>query len=249
MGSYIMMLVAVVVAVVLAYLIVKYLPLKLRPVASVVLLVLAIFLIYKIYDGIMKPINFDKEKVVKYSEVIKNLKIIRDAEIAYKEVNGKYTKDKAALIKFIDTAQFAITESRDTVIRVNEGTRWQPLWIDKEKRVIDTTGYEPVLKSFENRDYKNMFKVPGVAGKEFELEVGMVEKVQGLEVPVFEARIDKASILEGMDISLVKQEKEAIATDQVKGEYVSVGSLSEVTTGGNWPPSYDKNDRAKENDK
>ena len=40
--------------------------------------------------------------------------------------------------------------------------------------------------------------------------------------------------------SLLKQELEAIETDQIKGEYVSVGSLEEVTTGGNWPPSYDR---------
>lgn len=248
MGSYIMMGAAVVVAFLIAYLIVKFLPLKLRPVASIVLLAITVFLVVKIYDGIMKPINFDKAKVVRYSEVIKSLKIIRDAEIAYKQVNGNYTKDKAALISFIDTARFAITESRDTVVRVNKGTRWQPLWDDVEKKVTDTIGYEPVLKSFEGKDYKNMFKVPGVEGKEFELEIGIVEKVQGLEVPVFEAKIDKVSILKGMDASLVKQEKEAIATDQVKGEYVSVGSLFEVTTGGNWPPFYDKGDREKDDE-
>ena len=51
-----------------------------------------------------------------------------------------------------------------------------------------------------------------------------------------------------MDISFVKQEMEAIERDQIKGEYVSVGSLSEVTTGGNWPPSYDKANREEEDD-
>ena len=119
--------------------------------------------------------------------------------------------------------------------------------VDVEKKVTDTIGYEPILNGFKNRDYKNMFKVPGLDGKEFELEIGKVEKVAGLEVPVFEARIDKESILKGEDISLVKREKEAIQSDQVKGEYVSVGSLSEVTTGGNWPPSYDKADFEKKN--
>lgn len=49
-----------------------------------------------------------------------------------------------------------------------------------------------------------------------------------------------------MNESLVKQELEVIESDQIKGEYVSVGSLDEVTTGGNWPPSYDKRDGAKE---
>ena len=43
----------------------------------------------------------------------------------------------------------------------------------------------------------------------------------------------------------LKQELEANATDQIKGEYVSVGSLDEVSTGGNWPPSYDKQQRDK----
>ena len=244
-----MIIAAVIVAFVLAFLIVKYLPLKLRWIASIVFLALAAFLVFKIYDGVMKPINFDKKKKVKYAEVIKSLKIIRDAEIAYKEVNGQYTKDKALLIRFIDTAQRALVETRDTVVKVNKGSKWQPVMVDVEKRVKDTIGYEPILKDFQDRDYKNMFKVPGVEGKEFELEVGTIEKLAGLEVPVFEARTEKDAILKGMDVSLVKQEKEAIATDQIKGEYVSVGSLNEVTTGGNWPPFYDKEDRAKEDNK
>lgn len=234
--------IAVIVAFALAFLCVKYLPLKLRWLASVVLLALSIFLVYKIYVGVMAPINFDKRKVKVYSKVIQKLKIIRDAEVAFNEVNGDYTKDKDLLIRFIDTAQRAIIETRDTVVKVNKGTRWQPVMVDVEKKVTDTIGYEPILNDFKERDYKNMFKVPGLDGKEFELEIGKVEKVAGLEVPVFEAKIDKESILKGEDISLVKREKEAIQSDQVKGEYVSVGSLSEVTTGGNWPPSYDKGD-------
>lgn len=241
----ILIIAAVIVAFGLAIVIVKYLPLKLRWIASVVLLISAIFLVYKIYDGIMKPINFSKAKKVKFEKVIESLKIIRDAEVAYREVNGNYTKDKAALISFIDTAQRALVETRDTVIKVNKGSKWQPVMVDVEQRVKDTIGYEPILNSFKERDYKNMFKVPGVDGKEFELEIGKVEKIPGLEVPVFEAKTDKTDILKGMDISLVKQELEAIASDQIKGEFVSVGSLVEVTTGGNWPPFYDKADNAK----
>ena len=90
------------------------------------------------------------------------------------------------------------------------------------------------------RNYKDMFKVPGQKGKEFDIEIGTVEKVQGLIVPTFLVKTDKEAILKGMDKSLIKQELEAVATDQIKGEFVSVGSLNEVSTGGNWPPSYDK---------
>lgn len=237
---------AVAVAVGLAIVVVKFLPLKLRWVASLVLLLLSVFLVYKIYDGVMRPINFNKEKKVRFAKVIESLKIIRDAEIAYYEVNGNYTDKEEVLISFIDSAKRAIVEMRDTLIKVNKGTKWQPVMVEVEKRVKDTIAYEPILVQFKDRDYKNMFNVPGVDGKKFELQVASVEKIAGLQVPVFEAKTDKEAILKGMDRSLVKQEKEAITTDEIKGEFVSVGSLSEVTTGGNWPPSYDKGDAKKD---
>ena len=234
-----MIFAAVLVAVLLAIVIVKYLPLKLRWIASLLLLTLTVFLVYKIYYGIMQPIIFNKNKVIKYSKVIDNLKIIRDAEVKHFEVTGTYTKDKTALIQFIDTAKIALTETKTIVEKVNKGGG---IIVDVEKRKIDTIGYEPVLKSFEGRNYKGMFKVPGEDGKEFEIEVGTVEKVQGLVVPTFLVKTEKKDILKGMNASLIKQEIEENATDQIRGEYVSVGSLDEVSTGGNWPPSYDKKD-------
>ena len=76
-----MILGAAVASVLVAILIVKYLPLNLRWIASVLLLILAIFLGYKIYQGIMEPIQFAKEKVERYKPVIQKLKIIRDAQM------------------------------------------------------------------------------------------------------------------------------------------------------------------------
>ena len=245
MSLLLMILGAIIASVLIAFVIVKYLPLKLRWIPSILLLLLAIFLGVKIYDGIMEPIKFAKDKVEKYTPVVKSLKTIRDAEVKYYEVNGKYTKDKAGLIKFVDTAQLALTETKTVVERVNKGSKWSPIYVEEEKRVTDTIGYEPVLKYFKDRDYKSMFKVPGVEGAEFELEIGSVEKVPGLVVSTFRARTAKRGILKGMNESLVKQELEAIESVQIKGEYVSVGSLGEVTTGGNWPPSYDKKTSAK----
>ncbi|PQJ74053.1 hypothetical protein [Polaribacter gangjinensis] len=237
MSLLLMIIGAVLVAVLLAFAIVKYLPLNLRWIPSIILLAVAVFLGFKIYGGIMEPIQFNKDKVKKYAPVVENLKIIRDAEIKFYEKYGRYTNNKELLIAFIEQAKLAITETRTIVEKENRGGG---IIVDVERRVTDTIGYEPVLKYFEGRDYKNMFKVPGVEGVEFELEVAKVEKVQGLIVPTFMARTSKKGILAGMNESLVKQELEAIETDQIKGEYVSVGSLDEVTTGGNWPPSYDK---------
>jgi hypothetical protein len=240
------MIVAIAVAFGLAFVIVKFLPLKLRWVASLALLLLAVFLGYKIWDGVTGPIKFNKQKVVRFAKVINNLKIIRDAEVAYYEVTGNYTASEDTLISFIDTAQRAIIEFRDTVYKVNKGTKWQPVMVDVEKRVKDTIAYEAILVQFKDRNYKEMFNVPGVPNKKFDVQVSTVEKIAGLQVPVFEAKTGKEDILKGLDRSLVKQELEAVTADQIKGEFVSVGSLTEVTTGGNWPPSYDKGDAKKD---
>ncbi|WOC39914.1 hypothetical protein [Polaribacter sp. HL-MS24] len=247
MGLILQILAAILVAIGLAIVVVKYLPLKLRWIASLLLLVITILLVSKIYNGIMEPIHFNEEKVKRYTKVVEKLKIIRKAEVRHYQVTGKYSKDKAGLIQFIDSAELALTEIRDTVIQVNKGSRWQPLMVAVEKRIKDTIGYEPVLKYFKDLDYKTMFQVPGIEGKEFELEIGTVEKVQGLVVPTFEAKTDKKSILEGLNPSLIKLELEANATDQIKGEFISVGSLNEVTSGGNWPPSYDKKSDKEDN--
>mgnify|MGYP003574519775 FL=1 len=218
----------------LAYLIVNKLPAKFKPVVSVVLWVVIIFFGYKIYNSIMQPINFNKIKKQRYAKVIENLKTIRDAELAYAQVNRRFTDKYDELVSFIDTAQFAITEIKNIVVTEQRGR----ITVDVEKRIVDTVGFEPVLKSFEGRDYKNMMNVPGTDAK-FDLKVGSVEKVQGVKASVFEAKVDKAIVLEGLNKDLIRQEKEALGGINVPGESISVGSLEDVNTNGNWPPFYD----------
>ena len=240
MSLFLTILAAVVVAVLLAVVIVKFVPLKLRWLVSILLMVAAGYLAYLIYGGIMEPINFNKEKKVRYAKVIKNLKQIRDAQLKYNEAKGVYAKDKNQLISFIENDSLAITKVSEVAKTVDLGGG-----ITKEisVRQIDTVNFEPALKYFNDIDYKGMFKAPGT-DKEFTMATAQVEKVAGLNVPVFEAKIDKEAILKGMNKSLVKLELEAIESDQIKGAFVSVGSLEEVTTGGNWPPFYDKGDAA-----
>ena len=110
--------------------------------------------------------------------------------------------------------------------------------VDVEKRVVDTIGYKDVRADFAGRNYKEMFKVPGTNAT-FELKTGFVEKVQGIKAPVFEAKVDKAIVLEGLNRDYINQEKDALGGIEVRGEYISVGSLDDVKTSGNWPPFYD----------
>jgi hypothetical protein len=227
----------------LSYVIVNKVSKKFRPIISVVLWVITLFLGYKIYQSIMGPIEFNKEKKVRYTKVIENLKMIRDAEVAHKQVTGKFTDKPENLISFIDTAKFALTETKNEVITETRGR----ITVDVEKRIVDTVGYRDVRADFAGKNYKDMFNVPNTDAK-FDIKIGFVEKVQGVLAPVFEAKVDKAIVLKGMNKDFVRQEKEALGGPEVRGEFISVGSLEDVKTSGNWPPIYDNKDE-KDKDK
>ena len=232
---------AIIVTALIAYAVVNFIPKKLHWLISTVLILIAAFLIYKINFEIQKPMSFNKEKIVRYSKVINQLKIIRDAEVAYKKVNGKYSDKPEELIQFIETGKFALTQTRNVVKTISVGGG---ITKEVEERVVDTIGYEDVIKHFANKDYKNMMNIPGT-DQQFKIELGSIERISGSGVfaPVFEVKVDKALILEGLDTNLIKQEKEAIGGEDIKGEYVKIGSLGEVSEDGNWPPFYDQGER------
>lgn len=244
MTTFLIILAAIVVTALLAYAVVNYIPRKLHWIISVVLIALAVFLVYKINFEITKPIKFNKEKKVKYAKVINVLKILRDAEVAHKRVTGTYTNKGEDLITFIDTAQFALTQTKNVPKTIHIGGG---ITKEVEERVVDTVGYEPVKDLFAGRDYKNMMQIPGT-DQQFKIETGTIEKFGTIKTPVFEIKVDKGLILKGMDYNLIKQEREAIGGEEIKGAYIKVGSLGEVSEDGNWPPFYDKGDK-KDTDK
>ncbi|MGY5353675.1 hypothetical protein [Wenyingzhuangia sp. IMCC45467] len=232
-------LLGIVVTVALAILIVKFLPINLTPIVSIILVAVAGYISYLIYSGIMEPIKFNKEKKVRYVEVIKQLKLIADAQDAHNTILGKFTGDGEALIKFIDSAKFPITDTHTEIVKENRGTTWSPLMVEVEKKVTDTIGYESVKeKIFAGRNYRDMLKIPGT-DKEFKIQSAVILRANNVLASVFQVQIDKADILEGMSPSLIKQEKLALGGDDIPGGYISIGSLNEVTTAGNWPPLYD----------
>ncbi|HET8753004.1 MAG TPA: hypothetical protein VFM59_01485, partial [Salinimicrobium sp.] len=108
-----------------------------------------------------------------------------------------------------------------------------------EAIAIDTLGYVSIKDSlFGDESYKNMAKVPieGVDA-EFELEAGTITKNDN-KIPVFEAKVAKEVILHDQDPDHVMQEKQVVSVDQVNGAYITVGSMEEVNTNGNWPNTY-----------
>ena len=236
---YIIILLVVVAA--LAYATVKYLPLNARPIVNLVLLLIAGFLGYQIYESVDAPVRFNTEKVKRYTKVVKVLKDIRNSELAHKEVTGKYTNSFDNLVKFIDTAKFTITQQRDSSFMYFDKVRG----IDdsKDTVLIDTLGFVSVRDSLFKNDarYKNMMWVP-IPGKDkkikFELKTGSVNK-SNVDVEVFMARVDKSKVLYDQNKDLITIEKNIKSTKEINGPYIQVGSIDDVNDSGNWPKLYD----------
>ena len=201
--------------------------------------ILAIFFSYKIYDSINGPINFNKKKNERYALVINKLKLIRKAQIAHKDVKGVFSNNFDSLVKFIDTGIFTLIEKRDSSYM--EYDRTYRIDMLREVVVIDTLGFVPVKDSlFKNSNaYKNFADVPveGVEAK-FEINADIIDK-NGYRAPVFEVKVAKDVILFDQDKDLIKIENETVSVDGVNGPSIILGSLTEVSTNGNWPTIFD----------
>ena len=87
-----------------------------------------------------------------------------------------------------------------------------------------------------------MMNVPDAPGGEkFEMKADIIEK-SGYRAPVFEAKIPKSVVLHDQPADLMARENAQISVEEVNGNEIKVGSLTEVSTSGNWPPIYDKKD-------
>ena len=64
---------------------------KNRKIITILLYVFSLVLVVLIINGITAPIEFNKVKNERYLKVIDRLKDIRNAQIAYKSVNGLYS--------------------------------------------------------------------------------------------------------------------------------------------------------------
>lgn len=212
---------------------------KYKRIIESVLWVLIFVFAYQVYNSINAPIKFNEVKNERYLKVIDKLKDIRNAQIAYKSVNGVYADNFDGLIKFIDTAQYTLIQKRDSSFMKYD--RVYRIDMLQEIVVIDTLGFASVKDSlFGDSDrYKAMAEVPieGV-DETFSIKADVIDK-NGYNVPVFEVIISKDALLYDQNKDLLKQEKALMSVDGVNGPDLVLGSMTEVSTNGNWPTTYD----------
>tara|TARA_S200000501_G_scaffold150660_1_gene142166 strand:- start:7071 stop:7727 length:657 start_codon:yes stop_codon:yes gene_type:complete len=201
--------------------------------------VLSIFFATQIYSSINGPIKFNQVKNDRYTMVIDRLKDIRTAQIAHKDVNGFYANNFDSLVSFVDTGIFTLIEKRDSsYLEYNRTYRIDML---KEIEIVDTLGFVSVKDSLfgDNESYKMMAVVPiDGTNSEFSIKADIIDK-NGYQVPVFEVKIQKNIVLFDQNKDLLDQENKIISVDAVNGPEIILGSMTDVSTNGNWPTFFD----------
>lgn len=211
-------------------------------VIQIVLWVVIGVLGYFTYHAVYGPVEFNKVRDRRYVDIVEKMKDIRDVELAHREIIGNYVGNFDDMIKFIDTAEYVITQRRDTTYLDEEYLKTYGVDEYIQDVVIDTLGFASVKDSIFGKSdrYKQIMYIPHTDKKTFEIDAGYIEE-DGNKIPVFEVSASKDLILADQDRDLVIQEKQIKSVDGVDGDAIKVGSMKQANTNGNWPKNFGDN--------
>ena len=206
-----------------------------RTAIKIILFLTIVVLSYFLYESIMEPIRFIREKDKREKATIERLKDIRKAEVAYKSKYGRYTGSFDTLIHFIKYDSFPIVRAIGSIPDSLWGQITEAEAI-KRGIIIRDTSYVPVLDSLFGKKYPidSLRYVPYCDTAQFHLGAGTIETASKVKVQVFEAYVLNDVLLHGLPKQLIinyNARREKIVG--FKG--LKVGSLTEATNNaGNW---------------
>ncbi len=171
----------------------------------ITLLVMIAFFAYKTFDTVNDDLVYAEEVEVKEDAVIAKLEALRDAELLYKDANGKFANTFDELFKFL--------EEGTVKTMILEGDK------DDSTTVFSSRTIEFSIKDslYKGIDINSLKFLPGTDTAVFIIASGEIKK-NNVTVPVFEIK------------DPYPFNKERIK----KNDPLTVGSLFEVNYNGNW---------------
>jgi len=211
-----------------------------KTVFQILLAGVIVVLAYFCYQSINKPLEFIDLKETRYEKIVTNLKDIRKAQNAYKDVNRKYTSSFDTLISFIKVDSIPLIKSIGS--------------LTDEQIEAGMTEKEAVLKGFITRDTLMISALDTLFGQQYDIEaIKFVPFTNGkhefkmlanilltgskVKVPVFEARVSNKVIFEDIfeefEVEIKEENGNRIRINKYPG--LKVGSIEEPNNGaGNW---------------
>ena len=208
-------------------------------------------LTYALVSSVMEPVHFEKHKEYRKGIAVQRLKDIRELQVAYKNVNGKYTADVDSLIMFYNTGKMKVVMqigSQDDSVAVANTKALKarkPKIKPEEMLKLYNEGKSLVFK-IENEipvkdtlfSHREHFVVDSLAFIPFSgdsiIMASTVKRVSGVNVPLFEASMPWKSLLKGLNNQL-RINLDSQCEDQGKYKGLQVGSIeSPNNNAGNW---------------
>ncbi len=207
-----------------------------KTILQIVLIIVIIGLSYAIYESIQQPIRFGQQHDQRKAAVIERLKGIRDAQVAYRTLNNRYTGSFDTLINFVKTAKLPLIKMEGSLSDslINAGvTEAKALAMGLIKRdTVYVNAQDSLFKKGFNPD--SLQFVPFTNKAKFEMGSGELMTGSGVKVQVFEAKVSNDIFLNGLEEQeIINMNDKANKLNRYAG--VKVGSLEEANNNaGNW---------------
>lgn len=119
---------------------------NLTKILTVVLFAASLFLAYKLYRSVQGTI--EERELISSTEtaIIEKLKLIREAEIVFHSVNGRYTANWDSLINFIENGQVPIIQKREVITQKSYG-------VEDVQVFVDTLGFVAAKERIYKKNY------------------------------------------------------------------------------------------------
>ena len=209
-----------------------------------------------IVKSVMEPVDFNKHKAYRESVAVQRLKDIRDLQVAYKNVNGRYASTIDSLKMFYNDGKMKITlqvGSKDDSLamahteqlkkrfrnlkgdKLNE--KLHELYLAGEQNLVFQISHDIPVKDTIFRS-RTDFHVDSLAfipfcGDSIQMDA-TIKMVSGVKVPLFEASMPYKSLLRGLNNQL-RINLDAQREDQGKYQGLQVGSITAPNNNaGNW---------------
>jgi len=211
-----------------------------KKIFQILLFIAIIALAYLSYQSINKPLEFGKIQEQRYERIIDQLKDIRKAQGAYKEVNGKYTGSFDTLISFIKTDSMPLIKSIGSLTDEQVEAGMTEKEAVKKGFITRDTIKISALDTIFGKEYaiENLKYVPFTKGQhEFKLGAGVFITGSQVKVQVFKARVSNMIIFEDIFEEYSEEIKELNGNRIRLNKYpgLMVGSLEEANNNaGNW---------------
>ena len=208
-------------------------------------------MVYAIVQSVMEPVQFNKHREYREGIAIQRLKDIRDLQVAFKNVNGRYSPTVDSLKMFYNEGKMKVVMqigSRDDSLAMantqnlkKRNPRIKPeqmLELHKQgQKLVFQIENEVAVKDtlFTHRDdfcVDSLAFIP-FSGDSLIME-STIKTVSGVKVPLFEASMPFKSLLRGLNNQL-RINLDAEREDQGRYKGLQVGSITAPNNNaGNW---------------